>query len=89
MIKFTMRVEFLKSQILIFFSLLECEKRKSRSHGKRKSCNIERKICTGKPINTSLKDLSIALNIHGRHGLRSFLSALPKSVLHNLELEAN
>ena len=40
-------------------------------------------------MNTSLKDLSIALNNHGRHGLLSFLSYLPISVLRNLELEAN
>ena len=29
------------------------------------------------------------LTNHGRHGLFSFLSSLPISVLHNLELEAN
>ena len=39
-------------------------------------------------VNTSLKDLSTALNNHGRHGLLSFLSSLPISVLRNLELEA-
>ena len=32
-----------------------------------------------KPLNTSLKDLSIALNNHGWHGLFSFLSSLPIS----------
>ena len=42
------------------FSLLECKKRKSRSHGKRENGNIKRKICTEERINTSLKDLSIA-----------------------------
>ena len=47
-----------------FFSLLECEKRKSRSHGKRNYGNIKRKICTEKHINASLKDLSVALNNH-------------------------
>ena len=31
----------------------------------------------------------MALTIHGRHGLISFLSSLPISVLCNLELEAN
>ena len=36
-----------------------------------------------------IKDLSIALNNHGRHGLFSFLSSLPISVLRNLELDAN
>ena len=71
------------------FSVLECKKRKSRSHGKRKNDNIKRKICTEKRLNTSLKDLSLALTNHGRHGLFSFLSSLPVSVLRNIELEAN
>ena len=39
-------------------------------------------------LNASLKDLSIALNNHGRHGVFSFLSSLPISVLRNFELEA-
>ena len=64
-------------------SLLECKRRKSRYHGKRKNDNIKRKTCAEKRINTSLKDLSIAFNIHGRHGLLSFLSSLPISVLRN------
>ena len=85
----TMKVIFLKCQILMFFSLLECKRRKSRSHGKRKNGNIKRKTCTEKRTNASLKDLSIALNNHGRHGLLSFLSSMPISVLRNLELEAN
>ena len=72
-----------------FFSVLECKKRKSRSHGKRKNGTIKRKTCTEKRLNTSLKDLSLALTNHGRHGLFSFLSSLPISVLRNLELEAN
>ena len=72
-----------------FFSILECIKRKCRSHGKRKNGNIKRKFFTEKRTNTSLKDLSIALNNHGWHGLLSFLSSLPISVLRNLELEAN
>ena len=84
-----MKATFLKCQILMFFSVLECKKRKSRSHGKRKNGNIKRKICTEKRLNTSLKDLSLALINHGRHGLFSFLSSLPISVLRNLELEAN
>ena len=67
------------------FSVFECRKRKSRSHGKRKNGNIKRKICTEKCLNT----LAIALNNHGRHGLFSFLSSLPISVLRNLELETN
>ena len=73
----------------MFFSVLECKKRKSRSHGKRKNGNIKRKICTEKRLNTSLKDHSLALTNHGRHGLFSFLSSLPISVLRNLDLEAN
>ena len=56
----------------MFFSVLECKKHKSRSHGKRKNGNIKRKICTEKRLNTSLKDLSLALTNHGRHGLFSF-----------------
>ena len=80
MIIYTMKATFLKSQILMFFSLLECKKRKSRSHGKRKNGNIKRKICTEKRLNTSLKDLSLGLTTHGRHGLFSFLSSLPISV---------
>ena len=68
----------------MFFSVLECKKRKSRSHGKRKNGNIN-KICTEKRLNTSLKDLSLALTNHGQHGLFSFLSSLPISVLRHLE----
>ena len=73
----------------MFFLFWNVKKRKSRSHGKRKKGNIKRKICTEKRLNTSLKDLSLALTNHGRHGLFSFLSSLPISVLRNLELEAN
>ena len=86
MIIYTIRVIFLKCQILMFFSLLICKKRKSRSHGKRKNGNIKRKICIEKCINTSLKDLSIALNNHGLHCLLSILSSLPISVLCYLEI---
>ena len=42
----TMKVTFIKCQILMFFSVLECIKRKSISHGKRKNGNIKRIICT-------------------------------------------
>ena len=38
---------------------------------------------------SAIIDLSIALNNRGRHGLFSFLSSLPISVLRNLELEDN
>ena len=71
------------------FSVLECKKRKSRFHGKRKNSKVKRKFCTEKRNDTSLKDLSIALNNHGWHDLFSFISSLPMSVLRNLELEAN
>ena len=40
-------------------SLLECKKRKSRSHTKRINGNFKRKIRTEKRINTSLKDISL------------------------------
>ena len=63
-----------------FDVLLECEKHKVRSKGKRKR-SIMRKICTEKRINTSQKDLLMVLNNHGRHGLLSFLNTLPISVL--------
>ena len=56
---YTMEVTFLKCQILMFFSVLECKKCKSRSHGKRKNGNLKRHICTEKRLNTSLKALSI------------------------------
>ena len=67
---------------------MECKKRNSKSHGKRKNGNIKLKLCREKSINTSLKDSAIVLNNHGRHKLLSFLSSLPISVLRNLELEA-
>ena len=89
MIIYTIKVIYQKYQILMIFSLLECKRRKSRSHGKCKNGNIKRKTCAEKRINTSLKDLSIALNNHGQHGLLSFSMSLPVSVLCNLELEAN
>ena len=71
------------------FSVSECKKRKSRSHGKRKNGNIKRTICTEKRLFTSLKDLSLDLTNYGQHGLFSFLISLSISVLRNLELEAN
>ena len=90
MIIYTMKVTFLKCQILMFFSVLECKKLYfSRSDGKRKYGNIKRKICTEKRLNTALKDVSLALTNHGWYGLFSFLSSLPISVLRNLEIEAN
>ena len=71
-----------------FFSVLERKTHKSRSQDNRTNGNIKRKICTEKRLNTSLKDLSLALTNPGGHGLFSFLSYLPISVLRNLELEA-
>ena len=64
----------------VFFLFWNFRNVKCRSHGKLKSGNIKRKICTEKRLNTSLKDLSIALNNHSWHGLFSFLSSLPISV---------
>ena len=52
MIIYTMKATFLKCQISMFFSVLECKKRKSRSHGKRG--NIKRKMCTEKRLNILL-----------------------------------
>ena len=60
----------------LFSSVLECKKRKRRSHGKDKNGNIKRKTCTEKRLNTSLKDRSIDLNHHVRHGLFSFFKFL-------------
>ena len=84
-----MKMIFLKCQILMCFLFWNVKKRKSRSYGKRTNGNIKSKICTEKCLNISLKDLFIALNNHGRHGLFSFLSSLPISVICNLVLEAN
>ena len=50
---------------------------------------LSAKFVPEKHLNISLKDLSLALTNHGRHGPFSFLSSLPISVLRNLELEAN
>ena len=80
---------FLKCQILMLFSLLECKKRKSRYYSKRKDCIIKRKFCTEKCTHTSLKDLPITLNNHDQHGLLLIeVPCLPISVLCNLDLEA-
>ena len=73
----------------VFFSLLGCKKRKTRSHGKWKNGYIKRTICADECINISLKDILVVLNNLGRHGLLSMLSSLPTSVSRNLESEAN
>ena len=78
MIICTVKVTFLKCQILMgFFLFLNVKNVKSRSNGKLKNGHIKRKICTEKRLNCFLKDLSLALTNHGRHGLFSFLSSLP------------
>ena len=59
------------------FSVLEIRKRKSRSHGIRKTGNGKRKKRTEKRSNTSLKDLSKVLENHGQHSMLPFLSSLP------------
>ena len=74
---------------MFFFLFWNVKKLKIRSHGKHKNGNIKRNICTEKRFNSSLKDLSIALNDHGRHDLFSILASLPISALRNPELEAN
>ena len=56
----------------VFFSLLGCKNVKVDLMVSVKNGNIKSKIYTEKRINTSLKDISIALNNHGRHGLFSF-----------------
>ena len=47
------------------------------------------KNCALESINTSLNYLLVVLDKDSHHGLHSFLSYLPCSVLRNLELEAN
>ena len=61
MIIYTLKVIFLNCRNLAFLPLLECKKRKSKSHGKCKNGNIKRKICTEK---RKTKDLSTALKNH-------------------------
>ena len=69
--------------VSVYGIVLECKKRKVRSHVKRKNGNIKHKSCTEKRINTSLKDISIVLDNHGRYGILSVLSSLLISVLRN------
>ena len=70
------------------FSLLECPKRKIRSHGIRKTGNYKSKNRADKRANTTLNCLSKVLRDHGRHSTFSFLSSLPISVLRTLAKEA-
>ena len=89
MIIYTMKVIILKCQILIFFFFWNVKDVKVDLMVNVKMVTLSAKTCAEKRINISLKDLSIALNIHRRHSLLSFLSSLPISVLRSLELEAN
>ena len=71
------------------FSLLECRKRKSKSHAKRQKGNDKRKRCAAQKSNTSLNDLSTKLREHGRIAMLLFLSSIPFPVLRILDIEAN
>ena len=85
-----MKVTFLKCQILMFFLFWNVKNVKEDVTVNVKLATLSTKfVLIKKRLNTSLKDLSIALNNHGRHGIFSFLSSLPISVLRNLEVEAN
>ena len=89
MIIYTMKVTFLKCQILMFFFLLWNVKYvKEDLMVNVKMATLSAKFVFEKRLNSSLKDLSLALTNHGPNGLFSFLSSLPISVLRNLELEA-
>ena len=70
-------------------TLLECRKRKSRSHGIRKMGNDKRKRCAAMKLNTSLNNLEAKLREHGRHSMLSYLCSLPIAVLRSLDTEAN
>ena len=48
MMIYTMKVIFLKCQILMLFFFWNVKDVKSRSHGKRKNGNIKRKTCAEK-----------------------------------------
>ena len=71
------------------FSLLECRKRKTKSHDIRTNGNYKRKNRANKRANTTLKCLSKVLKDQGRHSMLSFLSSLPITVLRSLVTEAN
>ena len=71
------------------FSLLEIQKHKSRSLGKRQKGNVKRKRCTAQKSSTPLNDLSTKLRDQGRHAMLSFLSSLPIPVFRILDIEAN
>ena len=71
------------------FSLLECQKRKTRYHGIGKNGSNKRKNRANKRANITLNCLSKVLKDHGHHSMLSFFSALPISVLRSLDTEAN
>ena len=52
-------------------SLLECRKRKPRSHGIRKTGNYKRKNRANKRTNTTLKRFFKILRDNGRHSMLS------------------
>ena len=58
--------------MIIFTTKVTFLKRKSISHGIRKTGNGKRKKRAVKRSNTSLKDLSKVLEDHGRHSMLSF-----------------
>ena len=73
MITSTMKVTFLKYQILMFFFLfLNVKHVKVDLMVNVSMVTLSAKFVLKKRLNTSLKDLSIALNNHGQHGLFSF-----------------
>ena len=71
------------------FSLLEIQKRKHRSHGKRQKGNDKCKRCAAQKSGTSLNNLSSKLREHGQHAMLSFLSSLPIPVLRIFDIEDN
>ena len=70
------------------FSLLEMQKRKRRSHGKRQKENDKVNVKDQKS-GISLNNLSSKLREHGRHAMSFFLSSLPIPVLRIFDIEAN
>ena len=83
-----MKVIFLKCQILMFFFLFWNVKDVKADLMVNVKMAILSKTCTEKTHKYFSKGSFYSLNNHGRHGLLSFLSSLPISVLRNLELEA-
>ena len=72
MIVYTIKVMILKCHIVMFFLFWDVRNVKIDFMVNVQNGNIKRKIYTEKRINISLKDISIALNNHGQHGLYSF-----------------